>query len=256
MKVKLRTGAALLLALSVTAGLVGMVRQQLDYDRGAADYREARQLAGLAEAESASASALPEESALRQTLREIDLPALQQINPEVIGWILIPGTGISYPLMQTEDNDYYLKNTWKREKNSSGAVFLDYRNSASFSDFNSLIYGHRMRNGSMFGSLHNYKETAFWETSPSIYIINADGIYRYDIFAAYEADVKEMLFTPGVEEPSQRQKILERSGDCSVIRTGIAPTVTEPVLTLVTCTGKGYSTRWVVQAVRAEPSLG
>ena len=70
------------------------------------------------------------------------------------------------------------------------------------------------------------------------------------------ADVKEMLFTPGIEEPSQRQKILERSGGCSVIRTGIAPTVTEPVLTLVTCTGKGYSTRWVVQAVRAEPSLG
>ena len=69
MKVKLRTGAALLLALSVMVGLAGMVRQQLDYDRGAADYREARQLAGLAEAESASASALPEESALRQTLR-------------------------------------------------------------------------------------------------------------------------------------------------------------------------------------------
>ena len=187
MKMKLRTGAALLLALSVTVGLAEMVRQQLDYDRGAADYREARQLAGLAEAEPASVSALPEESALRQTLQEIDLPALQQINPDVIGWILIPGTGISYPLMQTEDNEYYLKHTWKREKNSTGAIFLDYRNSASFSDFNSLIYGHRMRNGSMFGSLHNYKETAFWQTSPGIYIINADGIYRYDIFAAYEA---------------------------------------------------------------------
>ena len=137
MNVKLRTGVTLLLALSVMVGLAGMVRQQLDYDRGAADYREARQLVGFAEVE--PASALPEESALRQTLREIDLPALQQINPEVIGWLLIPGTGISYPLMQTEDNDYYLKHTWKREKNSSGAIFLDYRNSSSFGDFNSLI---------------------------------------------------------------------------------------------------------------------
>ena len=254
MNVKLRTGVTLLLALSVMVGLAGMVRQQLDYDRGAADYREARQLVGLAEVE--PASALLEESTLRQTLREIDLPALQQINPEVIGWILIPGTGISYPLMQTEDNDYYLKHTWKREKNSSGAIFLDYRNSSSFGDFNSLIYGHRMRNGSMFGSLQNYKETSFWQTSPSIYIMDAGGVHRYDIFAAYEADVKETLFTPGIPEPSQRQKMLEHSGACSVIRTGIAPTETESILTLVTCTGKGYSTRWVVQAVRAEPSLG
>lgn len=92
-----------------------------------------------------------------QALEQMDLPALQQVNSDVIGWIAIPGTEISYPLVQDTDNDYYLTHTWNQNSSAVGAIFMDCRCSADFSGFNTIVYGHRMNNGSMFAALKHYK---------------------------------------------------------------------------------------------------
>ena len=91
----------------------------------------------------------------------MDLPALQQVNSDVIGWIAIPGTEISYPLVQGTDNDYYLTHTWNQNSSAVGAIFMDCRCSADFSGFNTIVYGHRMNNGSMFAALKHYQKAGF-----------------------------------------------------------------------------------------------
>ena len=111
----------------------------------------------------------------------MDLPALQQVNSDVIGWIAIPGTEISYPLMQGTDNDYYLTHTWNQNSSAVGAIFMDCRCSADFSGFNTIVYGHRMNNGSMFAALKHYKKQDFLQAHPQIYVTNASGTHAYSI---------------------------------------------------------------------------
>lgn len=129
-------------------------------------YNEAGRLAYVMEAvepsPAPSATTSPAEDAPGAEAKEdtpsgMDLSPLQEVNPDVVGWTAIPGV-LSYPLLQGGDNAYYLTHAWNGEENAAGAVFLDCRADACLGDFNTLIYGHRMRNGTMFGSLKHYKD--------------------------------------------------------------------------------------------------
>ena len=158
----------LVLTLALAAVLIvsgGMfIHQLLDYRAGDAAYEEAAEIAKLPEpaseppeapAEAPAAEPTPEPSAEPQTdpLASIDLAALQAVNADVLGWLSIPDTAISYPLVQGADNDYYLAHTWNRSSSAVGAIFMDARCASDRSGFNTVIYGHRMNNGSMFASL-------------------------------------------------------------------------------------------------------
>ena len=109
-----------------------------------------------------------------------------------------------------------------------------------------------MRNGSMFGGLKRYRDPAYREAHPSIYILNDAGVLRYDIFAAYEAATDAETFTIGFSDGAAKQEFLKFALSQSVWDAGVEPSATDPILTLTTCTGRGYSTRWVVQAVLCE----
>lgn len=132
----------LVLTLALTAVLIvsgGMfIHQLLDYRAGDAAYEEAAEIAKLPEpasespeapAEAPAAEPTPEPSAEPQTdpLASIDLAALQAVNADVLGWLSIPDTAISYPLVQGADNDYYLAHTWNRSSSAVGAIFMDAR---------------------------------------------------------------------------------------------------------------------------------
>lgn len=206
-----------------------------------------------AEAPSASQSpaeqAAPEPNAHEQMLLGIDLQALQKVNDQVKGWICIPDTEISYPLVQGTDNDYYLNHTWNFEWSSAGSIFLEHMVNSDLTDFNTLIYGHRMNNGTMFSPLKEYRAAEFWEEHPCVYLSTNYGVACYRVYAAYEA--KTDAITYGLELNSQelRDYFIAYGLAKSVIDTGIVPTCEDRVITLVTCTGNGYSARWVVQAV-------
>lgn len=245
---KLRIVLTAVLLLGLTVGLAGIVRQQMDYRRGAEDYADAQEIARTAPTVSAPAEEPvdePEEAA-------VDLTPLREVNEEVVGWIDIPGTEVSYPIVQAADNDYYLTHTWKRESSSVGAIFMDYRSDGGFGDFNTLIYGHRMRNGSMFGCLKDYMDQSYYEQAPTVLLTDDSGTHRYDIFAAYQAKTDAALYTPGADNRDLAEEVLQFAATHNVLRTGISPTAEDSVLTLVTCTGNGYSARWIVQAVLVE----
>lgn len=183
----------------------------------------------------------------------MDLNALEEVNSDVLGWITIPDTPISYPLVQAADNQYYLERAWDKTANAAGSIFLDWHVQPDFSDFNTVIYGHRMRNNSMFGSLKHYNKADYWAAHPEVFLTTEAGVARYEIFAAYEVSVLGTTYQmDGFDDAADRQAFLDFCVKQSVIDTGVVPTPDTPILTLSTCTGNGYSTRWVVQAALAE----
>lgn len=182
-------------------------------------------------------------------LNNMDFTALQEVNSDVKGWIMIPNTALSYPLMQGADNSYYLKRTYKQSRSASGAIFMDYRNHSNLSDFNSIVYGHRMKNDTMFGSLKKYKKLSYWKKNPYVYILNENGSHQYTIFASYEDEVSGNSYrTTFGGDLAAKQAFLDHAVGASWIQTGVQVGGKDQILTLSTCTGRGYETRLVVQA--------
>ena len=253
--------AVLLAVLAVSGGYIAW--KSLDYQKGGEDYAEAVEVAGLElpeELPPARTQDAPQtgeekgEPAAEQdpwaaALAQVDLDSLRQVNGDVVGWIAIPGTVLSYPVVQTGDNSYYLNRTWKRESSSVGAIFLEHTAEADLSGFHTLIYGHRMRNGTMFGSLRDYRSADYWREHPSVYVTMGGQVLIYDIFAAYEVGIREIVYRLDIEEAGLQEELIRYGLDHSVIDTGLVPTAEDRILTLSTCTGSGHATRWVVQAV-------
>ena len=185
---------------------------------------------------------------MMEQMEQIDLEELRKVNPEVIGWIRIPDTEIDYPVMQGTDNEFYLNHTWDGTENSVGSIFMEHTNYSGLTDYNTLIYGHNMQNGSMFAALRRYYEQEFYEAHPYVYVRNDQGVFRYEIFSAYPAAVDSSVYRVNFGSLSDREAFLAEALDNSSILTGVEPGVRDRILTLSTCTSSGYSKRWVVQA--------
>lgn len=181
-------------------------------------------------------------------LSSIDLNALREVNPDVVGWIHIPNSLVNYPLMQGEDNQFYLEHTWEGSENPYGSIFLEHRNSPDLTDFNTIIYGHNMMNGSMFGGLSQYAYQWFWEWNRYIYIVTDEGVLRYEIFSSYLAAIDSGTYRIRFPETEDREAFLAMALENSQISTGITPAPTDRIITLSTCTGLGYESRRVVHA--------
>lgn len=188
-----------------------------------------------------------------QALRTLDLEALRQVNGDVLGWIHLPGTVISYPLVNSHDNAEYLNLTWDLQKSRSGSIFLERKSSTDLSDFHTLIYGHNWQDGIMFSPLLQYADQEFADTHPNLYLITDESILQYTVFSAYTADVVSNTYRLYFEDDARRQECIDFWKGKSVIATELTPEVTDRVLTLSTCTGRGIDgIRWVVQTVLTE----
>ena len=242
------------LAAVLVVSLVMMIRTRMEYAHGESVYDEAASAAKVPQLTAVPAEALPETvtDPNLALLAEVDFRELQQENPDVLGWISIPGTTLSYPILQSEDNNYYLRRTWQKESATCGSIFIDYRSNADMTDFNTVIYGHRMRNGSMFACLGEYQEQAYWSAHPSVYVVCAGNVSRYDIFAAYEVGLRGHVYDLQAKDTEEREAFITLCREESVIASDIVPTARDKLLTLSTCTGSGYKNRWVVQAVLTE----
>lgn len=248
-KIYLLMTVSLILASAISISIVG--NKILDYRNGDRDYFDAQLAAGLAN--------MPEKSEETKEAEEIDfwanaladtdLNSLRKVNEDVVGWITIPGTEISYPILQAEDNEYYLNHTWNRDKSSVGSIFMECQLKPDLHSFNTILYGHKMRNGSMFGSLSNYTSVDYFKEHPSIYLVMDDGVYRYDIFAAHEVKTRSIVYRININTRKRRNNFIDFCLENSVFDAGITPTVEDKILTLSTCTGNGHATRWVVQGV-------
>ena len=191
---------------------------------------------------------IQEEDPHLDTLAALDLETLREVEPNVAGWIWIPDTKVNYPLMQGGDNEFYLNHTWDGQSNSVGSIFLEHRNSPDLTDFNTIVYGHNMNDGSMFASIKQYCGQWYWELHPYIYIRIGSGIFRYEVFSSYQARTDSGTYGLSFQQEQTRVDFLVEAVKNSAIQTGVEPELTDRVLTLSTCSGAGYSTRWVVHA--------
>lgn len=248
-----RRALALLLALVLLGSLGYIGWHAADRSRGVRENRAAGDLAAipplpeLPPEELEPDEPIPEE--LLTVLDQADLEALQAVNGQVVGWIAIPGTEISYPVLQGEDNQYYLKHTWNHVKSAAGSVSLECRCASDLTDFNTIFYGHRMRNGTMFGRLRDYNKEEFWRQHPVVCVVTNENVYACDIYAAFEAEVEGLVYRLDLKTAEDRAEMLQYALARSAIDTGIVPAAEDRVVTLSTCTGRGYASRWVVQAV-------
>lgn len=180
-------------------------------------------------------------------MTRIDLDALRKINSEAVGWIEIPDTVISYPLLHTGDNSYYLSHTFEKEKNRNGSIFIESSNKDDLSDLHTIIYGHNMKSGSMFADLKNYLKKDYWKEHPYVYIDLADGAHCYEIFSFHEADVSDISYTIGYRADDIYADFLSQLSSSSLYDTGISVGTEDAVVTLSTCTNDGKK-RIVVHA--------
>ncbi len=113
----------------------------------------------------------------------MDFTSLQSRNPEIVAWLSLDDTDISYAITQTNNNDYYLQYSCFKEKDKNGAIFLDYRNSSDFSDPNSIVYGHNMIRGKMFTEINLFKDQDYFDAHPSGWLYTPEKTYRLEILA-------------------------------------------------------------------------
>lgn len=181
----------------------------------------------------------------------VDFDGLLSLNKDIIGWLNVEALEISYPLAQGEDNDYYLHNTFQDTPNIAGCIFLDCENKKDFSDRNSIIYGHNMRNGSMFGKLKKFKEEGVFEKSPYFWIYTPEKIYKYEIFACHEVGYTSKTYQLTFEDDDDFMEYIKEAFDNSVVKSNASVSTADKVVTLSTCTGN-ETTRFIVQGKRIE----
>lgn len=170
---------------------------------------------------------------------EVDFKALREKNPDTVGWLYVGSCGISYPIVQGEDNDYYMNHTFEGTVNSSGAIIMDYRDDKYLKDWNTFIYGHNMKNGSMFGSLKKLlKDETLYDSDPYIYVYLPGYIYRYKIFSYYKDKPDSKMYWTADTLQEYRQYIRDALS-LSVRDLGVETSEENNMVTLVTCSGSG-----------------
>ncbi len=184
----------------------------------------------------------------------IDFAALQEENPEVYAWITVPGTNVDYPILQHDgDNSYYLNHDIDGKEDIAGAIFTEDYNSKDFTDPNTVIYGHNMKNGSMFRTLHNYSDRSFFDENRDVTIYMPDKILHYEIFAAYLYDSRHLLLSFDFQDQQVFAQYLSdvraRRDMNSFVDTSIEVTSEDRIITLSTCYAGMADRRYLVQAV-------
>lgn len=160
---------------------------------------------------------------------------LLNINSDFRGWIYIPNTEVSYPLVQTDNNDYYLTHNFKKKSNSGGAIFISSNNAKPFDDKNTIIHGHHMRDGSMFATLMNFKEEYFAKDTP-IYINTKDKLLEYEVFSVFYETANNDSYQNGFASDSDYLSYINTLKSKSLFDLEVGDiSVGDKVITLSTC---------------------
>jgi len=186
------------------------------------------------------------------TFPEVDFEGLLKKNPDTIGWIYCPETHIDYPVVQGKTNDEYLHKSFEGARNVAGSIFMDAENKADLSDFNTVLYGHHMRNGSMFRDLDHYKEEEYYKKHPYMLYMTPDKNYVVEIFAGFVSSVKEDSWDIVFPTTEDRQKWIDKRLDKSAFKGIITPDINSHILTLSTCSYEFSNARFVLYGMLTE----
>ena len=167
----------------------------------------------------------------------VDFNGLKEKNPDTIAWIKVNGTNIEYPVVKTNDNDFYLNHSFDKSYNSGGWVFMDYKNIGDGSDKNVVIYGHNRRDGGIFGTLKNIL-TKEWQNNDEnniISFISENKKEEYHVFSVYKIEKEDYYITTSFNTDTEFNEYLDEIKTRSNKDFGVDVSTDDDILTLSTC---------------------
>lgn len=191
-----------------------------------------------------------------KTERQLQIEELQKENKDIVGWIEIVGTNINYPVLQGEDNDYYLTHNYKHEKISSGSIFLDKDYDFSKPSTNLLIYGHRNKKGLMFEEVINFKNEEYYNEHKYIRFTTPTEDLTFEVIAAFnsrvyykdETNVFRYYYFVNANNRKEYEDYINNSKQASLYDTGKTAVYGERLLTLSTCDYSQENGRFAIVA--------
>ncbi len=175
----------------------------------------------------------------------VDFTSLLEQNSDIVGWIYCSDTPINYPVVQAEDNDRYLRRDLNGKYLVSGTVFVDYRNREIGEDENYIVYGHNMKDGSMFSSLAKYKEQSYYDEHPVLYYLTPNGDYKIELYAGIVVKRDALIYVPNPDE-AEFTEFLRSAKDKSTFQSDIEITENDTLITLSTCSYEYNNARYIV----------
>lgn len=184
-------------------------------------------------------------------LARVDLDSVKAINPDAVGWIYFENENISYPVLYSGDNETYLRTALDGSSATAGSIFMEGANQPDFQDCHTIIYGHNMKNLSMFGKLKYYKQPGYYEDNHAYFQIFTDNIvYRYEIFAYADVPADSFVFAVPYGPNDTFQEFINELYATSYDDTHVTATKDDKIITLSTCSAG--DNRFVVHAVRVD----
>ncbi|GAK11509.1 class B sortase [Geomicrobium sp. JCM 19039] len=179
---------------------------------------------------------IPGEEVYTETLSgEEAFVGLHEINEDIAGWLTIDGTAIDYPIMQAEDNDFYLDRNYKKEQTRAGSLFFDYRNELDGTDRNVIVYGHRMKDGSMFAPLTDFLDDSFFESDSDILFDTVDGKYTVEVFSVYNTMTDFYYIETEFKDDHDFTEFVGELKSRSHFKSDVDVTAADQIITLSTC---------------------
>lgn len=189
---------------------------------------------------------------------EVDFNTLWETNIDICAWIYVPGTQVNYPILRNNQatdpyDNYYLQHTVDKKEGLPGAIYMEPCNIPDFSDKNTVLYGHHMKNGSMFASLDSYLDADFLEENPYVYIVTPEKNMVYQIFGAVIYDNRHIMrsydFSDDVSYQSFLNSLVTNENETDVLREDVEVTIQDRIITMSTCVKNQDDKRLLVEAV-------
>jgi len=179
----------------------------------------------------------------------VDFEALLDINSDVVSWIYLEDTKINYPVVQGADNSYYLYRLFDGSSNGAGSIFMDFRSQRDLSGRNTILYGHHMKNGTMFNQITKYKEQAFYDQHPVALLMTPEGNYKIEFVAGYVTNMNSDAWKMEFASDEEFSLWLENAIAQSTLTSTIKPGPQDRVVTLSTCTYEYNDARYVLVGI-------
>lgn len=176
----------------------------------------------------------------------VDFEALLKENSDVIGWLFCENTPINYPVVQTKDNDYYLRRDLNGKYLRTGTLFADFRCSAVGTGQNHIIYGHNMKNSSMFGTLLNYGKQEYYAAHPVLYYLTPNNDYKIELFSGFTANSNSNIYRTEIGNAEEFEAFLKEITAKSTFTSNVSVGKDDRIVMLSTCSYEFNNARYVV----------
>lgn len=236
---KNRPMQALIVVLILVAAfsLYKVISIALEYKAGSDVYQEAQELV----------IAVDENDEILSKYK-VDFETLRDTNSQVQGWLVLPDSKINYPVVQGSDNQKYLTRLYTGEINSKGSLFIDFRCEENFNGHKTVVYGHHMKDGSMFAGLLKYRKQSYYEKHPYMVLVTPEATYKAEIFAAMTLEATDELYNASKKSKEASLDEIKEIKNASDINAEVTVKHSDKILLLSTCAYDFDDARYAVFA--------